>query len=240
MTAEGEGPRLLLVDDEEAITATLAPYLERSGFRVRVAADGVEALRLHAEWAPDIVVSDVMMPALDGRELVRRLRRAETWTPVILLTKIDESFERVAALDEGADDYLGKPFDPPELVSRVRAVLRRTVAGGRPLTSAGSLRADGLQLERTARRARVDGRGVELTPKAVALLDYLMAHPGEVHTREHLLAALWGFEFAVTTRAVDHRIAELRRELGDDPQHPRWIETVAGVGYRFRAEVRSG
>lgn len=231
-----DGPRVLLVDDEDAITTTLAPYLERSGFRVRVAVDGNQALTAHAQWHPDIVVSDVMMPGLDGRELVRRLRSAETWTPVILLTKVDASFERAAALDEGADDYVGKPFDPPELVSRIRAVLRRS-AGGRPLSSINLLHADGLELDRTARRARVLGRQIDLTPKAVALLDYLMSHPGEVHTRERLLAELWGYEFVVTTRAVDHRVAELRRELKDDPQHPKWIETVAGVGYRFCAEV---
>lgn len=231
-------PRVLLVDDEEAITSTLAPYLERSGFRVTVASDGEQALAVLAAGPVDIVVSDVMMPVLDGRELVRRLRSAETWTPVILLTKIDESFERSAALDEGADDYLGKPFDPPELVSRMRAVLRRT-AGGRPLSSASTLVGGGIRLDRAARRAHLDDRPVDLTPKAVALLDYLMAHPGEVHSREHLLQVLWGFEFAVTTRAVDHRIAELRRALGDDAQHPRWIETMAGAGYRFLAEVTS-
>lgn len=243
MTAPATPPMVLLVDDEEAITATLAPYLERSGFRVRVAGDGAQALEILARESLgsdriDLVVSDVMMPVLDGRELVRRLRREERWTPVILLTKIDESFERSAALDEGADDYLGKPFDPPELVSRIRAVLRRT-ASGRPLVASSVLRAGELEIDRTARRVRVGERAAEVTPKALALLDYLMVHPGEVHSREHLLQVVWGFEFAVTTRAVDHRIAELRRVLGDDPQQPRWIETVAGAGYRFCGEVRS-
>lgn len=229
-------PRVLLVDDEEAITSTLGPYLERAGFEVVVAADGEEALERHAESRPDIVVSDVLMPELDGRGLVRRLRQSETWTPVILLTQVDEASERAAALDEGADDYLGKPFLPSELVSRIRAVLRRTI-GGRPLSAANLLLSDSLELDRSGRRTRVDGRTVDLTPKAVALLDYLMAHPDEVHTREHLLSALWGFEFAVTTRAVDHRVAELRRVLGDDAQRPRWIETVPGAGYRFCGRV---
>lgn len=229
-------PRILLVDDEEAITSTLGPYLERAGFEVVTAGDGEEALRRHAEARPDIVVSDVLMPGIDGRQLVRLLRRDETWTPVILLTQVDEASERAAALDEGADDYLGKPFLPSELVSRVRAVLRRT-RGGRPLSASTTLASGALELDRAARRARLAGTPVELTPKAIALLDYLMAHPSEVHTREHLLAALWGFEFAVTTRAVDHRVAELRRALGDDPQHPRWIETVQGAGYRFCGPV---
>lgn len=229
-------PRVLLVDDEEAITSTLGPYLERAGFEVTIAGDGGEALERHAETRPDIVVSDVLMPGVDGRQLVRRLRQSETWTPVILLTQVDEASERAAALDEGADDYLGKPFLPSELVSRIRAVLRRTT-GGRPLSAAHLLVSDGLELDRPGRRARVDGAPVDLTPKAVALLDYLMAHPGEIHSREHLLATLWGFEFAVTTRAVDHRVAELRRVLGDDPQRPRWVETVPGVGYRFSGSV---
>ncbi|WP_040167712.1 response regulator transcription factor [Microbacterium gorillae] len=230
-------PRVLLVDDEEAITATLAPFLERSGFEVHVAGDGLDALARYGTVAPDIVVSDVLMPRMDGRELVRRLREAESWTPVIMLTKVDESFERTAALEDGADDYLGKPFDPPELVARIRAVLRRTAGGGRPLTASSGLISGDLRLDRTGRRAVLGGSVVDLTPKAFGLLEYLMMHPGEVHTREHLLSVLWGFEFAVTTRAVDHRIAELRRVLRDEPQDPLFIETVTGEGYRFVGRV---
>jgi DNA-binding response OmpR family regulator len=229
--------RVLLVDDEEAITSTLAPFLERSGFDVRVEADGQSALDAHVAFAPHIVVSDVLMPRMDGRELVRSLRRADEWTPVIMLTKVDASFERTAALEEGADDYLGKPFDPPELVARIRAVLRRTAGGGKPLTASSQLVSAGLRLDRVARRVQRDGVTLELTPKALTLLEYLMSHPDEAHTREHLLETLWGFEFAVTTRAVDHRIAELRRALGDDAQQPRWIETLPGAGYRFCAPV---
>jgi len=230
-------PRVLLVDDEEAIVTTLGPYLERAGFDVVTARDGEEALLSHERERPDIVVSDVLMPNMDGRQLVRALRRGETWTPVILLTQVDEASERAAALDEGADDYLGKPFLPSELVSRIRAVLRRTTRG-RPLSAMPYLYSEGLELDRTVRRVRVGGRSVELTPKALTLLDYLMSHPGEIHSREHLLAILWGFEFAVTTRAVDNRVAELRRVLGDDPAQPRWIETVPYAGYRFCGEVR--
>lgn len=235
---ERTAPRVLLVDDEEAITATLAPFLNRSGFDVHVAADGVAALEQYAALAPDIVVSDVLMPRMDGRELVRRLRESDAWTPVIMLTKVDESFERTAALEDGADDYLGKPFDPPELVARIRAVLRRTAGGRRPLSAASVLVAGDLRVDRTSRRASVGRSPVDLTPKALALLEYLMMQPGEIHTREHLLEVLWGFEFAVTTRAVDHRVAELRRVLGDDAQHPQWVETIAGLGYRFAASVQ--
>lgn len=225
------------MDDEEAITVTLAPYLERCGFEVRVAGDGLQALAERGSFRPDIVVCDVMMPVMDGRELVRRLRATDQWTPVIMLTKVDQSFERTAALEDGADDYLGKPFDPPELVARIRAVLRRTAGGGKPLGASTVLTGGGLTLERQARRVNVGERSVDVTPKAFALLEYLMLHPGEVHTREHLLEAVWGFDFAITTRAVDHRVAELRRALGDDAHEPRWIETLPGVGYRFLPEV---
>lgn len=230
-------PRLLLVDDERSITDGLAPFLTRSGFDVRVAADGQDAWDQVCTWHPDIVVSDVVMPVFDGRELVRRLREAGDDTPTILLTRVGESGERSAALEEGADDYLNKPFDPQELVARVRAVLRRAAAGGTPLLTSEALVAEGLRLDRPGRRVWRDDAEVTLTPKAFQLLEYLMARPAEVHTRERLLSALWGFDFATHTRAVDHRIAELRAALGDDAGAPRYIETSAGVGYRFRAAV---
>jgi DNA-binding response OmpR family regulator len=233
-------PSVLLVDDDEAITAGLGAFLERSGFRVRIAGDGRVALDALAAEPFDLAVCDVIMPHVDGREFVRRVRAGGSWMPIILLTQVGESYERSAALDEGADDYLNKPFDPQELLSRVRAVLRRSVPGERPLSASSRLRAGELELDRSARRVRLGGAELALTPKAVMLLDYLMAHPGEVHTRDRLLSALWGFDFAASTRAVDHRIAELRRVLDDDAGDPRYIETVQSMGYRFRAKVAAG
>lgn len=230
--------RILLVDDEAPITDTLAPYLERSGFEVLVADDGDAALATLQTQRVDIIVSDVLMPRRDGRSLLRELRAKQDWTPMILLTKVDAPFERSAALDEGADDYLGKPFDPPELVSRIRAVLRRAVPGERTLASAAKLISGDLEFDRTARRVRLAGETIELTPRATLLLEYLMSHPDELHTRERLLQTLWGYEFAVTTRAIDHRVAEVRKALRDDPQNPRFVETVQAVGYRFVGEVR--
>lgn len=227
-------PRLLLVDDDQAITAGLGAFLGRSGYDVVVAADGQEALDAGAF---DIAVCDVVMPRVDGREFVRRVRAQGRWAPIILLTSVGESYERSAALDEGADDYLNKPFDPQELLSRIRAVLRRSVPGERPLSAATRLRSGGLVLDRSARRAWLDDTELTLTPKAVMLLDYLMSHPGELHSRDRLLSALWGFDFASSTRAVDHRVAELRRVLGDDPSAPVYIETAQSLGYRFRAPV---
>lgn len=231
---------VLLVDDESAITTSLAPFLVRSGFSVVTAADGIEALDACREHRPDIVVCDVMMPRLDGREVVRRLRAAEDWTPVVLLTKVGESHERSAALEEGADDYLNKPFDPQELVARIKAVLRRVTPGERPLAAASRLVSGDLVLDRTARRALLSGRELPLTPRAALLLDYLMSHPAELHTRERLLSVLWGFDFPAGTRAVDHRIAEIRKALGDDATDPVYVETVPSAGYRFRAPVRRG
>jgi DNA-binding response OmpR family regulator len=229
--------KVLLVDDEVAITTSLAPFLERSGFEVRVAVDGIAALAAAASWRPTIIVCDVLMPRLDGREVVRELRQQGDWTPLILLTKIDATNERSAALDEGADDYLSKPFDPDELVSRIKAVLRRAVPGAPPLSAADRLVAGDLAYDRRSRRVWLAGREISLTPRALLLLEYLMGRPGEVHSRDRLLSTLWGFDFPASTRAVDHRIAELRRVLGDDAGQPRFIETVQSLGYRFVAKV---
>jgi DNA-binding response OmpR family regulator len=143
------------------------------------------------------------------------------------------------ALQEGADDYLNKPFDPYELVARIHAVLRRARPGQPPLASARLLASGDLKLDRQARRAYVRSQEVNLTPKAMGLLEYLMTHPDELVTRDRLLDAVWGWDYPTGTRTVDTRIAELRRVLGDDPARPTYIETVPGQGYRFVALVES-
>jgi DNA-binding response OmpR family regulator len=230
-------PVVVLADDDEAISSNLAAFLDRSGFAVHVASDGEAALDLVERLDPDGCVLDVLMPRADGREVLRRLRAAGRWLPVVLLTQVGESAERAMALDEGADDYLNKPFDPYELVARLRAVLRRARPGRRPLSASPALRAGDLRMDRISRRAWLRDSELVLTPKAVLLLDYLLTHPDELLTRDRLLEVLWGFDFPVGTRAVDNRIAELRRALGDDAADPTWIETVAGQGYRFAARV---
>lgn len=232
--------RILLVDDEEAITTNLAPFLERAGFEVAVAGDGQQALQQVDTAAPDLIILDVLMPRVDGREVLRRLRRDDNWIPVILLTQVGEAVERAMALEEGADDYLNKPFDPHELVARIRAVLRRARPGQRPLATAQTLVSGPLSLDRTAHRARYQGDELALTPKATALLEYLMTHPDELMTRERLLDAVWGWDYPAGTRTVDTRIAELRRALDDDPTAPTFIDTVPGQGYRFVAPVQAG
>ncbi len=229
--------KILLVDDEEAITTNLAAFLERAGFHVAVAENGLSALEKVQSFRPDAVILDVIMPGMDGRQVLRQLREAGNWTPIILLTQVGESGERAMALEEGADDYLNKPFDPQELAARVRAVLRRAEAGRPPLTSAQKLSAEDLVLDRASRRVAVAGVEVSLTPKAVNLLEYLMTHPDELLTRDRLLDAVWGWDYPAGTRTVDTRIAELRKAVRDDPAQPRYIETIPSQGYRFIAAV---
>jgi DNA-binding response OmpR family regulator len=185
------------------------------------------------------MILDVLMPRMDGRETLRRLRQSGNWIPVILLTQVGEAAERAMALEEGADDYLNKPFDPHELVARIRAVLRRARPGQPPLAAAERLTCGDLSLDRRARRAWLKGGEVTLTPKAVTLLEYLMTHPDELVTRERLLDVVWGWDYPVGIRAVDTRVAELRRALEDDPADPGYIETVPGQGYRFVGRVEA-
>jgi DNA-binding response OmpR family regulator len=233
-----ENPTLLLADDDPTIADSLAPFLERAGFHVLVASDGASALEKAQAHHPDMIVLDVLMPRMDGREVLRRLRRANVWTPTILLTQVGEASERALALEEGADDYINKPFDPHELLARVRAVLRRARPGERSLSAAWLLTAGDLTLDRRARRASLKSSQLELTPKALSVLEYLMTHPDEAVSRERLLEAVWGWEYPTGTRTVDTRMAELRRALNDDPAEPRYIETVPAEGYRFIAPVR--
>jgi DNA-binding response OmpR family regulator len=181
-----------------------------------------------------------LMPRMDGREVLRSLRQGGDWTPVILLTQVGAPAERAGALDEGADDYLSKPFEPYELVARMRAVLRRSRAGSPSLAGARLLGAGSLALDRQARRATLAGREVPLTAKAISMLEYLMLHADEVLTRERLLDAVWGWDYPAATRAVDTRIAELRRMLKDDAETPKYIETLIGQGYRFVGHVEVG
>jgi DNA-binding response OmpR family regulator len=232
-------PRILLVDDEAAITSNLAPFLERAGFVVAVAADGEAGLQRVADFGPNLIVLDVLMPKLDGRQVCRHLRAAGNWTPIIMLTQVGESTERAMSLEEGADDYLNKPFDPHELVARIRAVLRRARPGTPPLSAAQRLGCGPILLERAARRVLRSGDELPLTPKATALLDYLMTHPHELLSRERLLDAVWGWDYPASTRAVDMRIAELRKHLQDDANDPQFIETIPGQGYIFVGQVEA-
>jgi DNA-binding response OmpR family regulator len=229
--------KILLVDDDKAISENLGSFLERSGFNVLLAGNGKQALEIIKKQSPDIVIMDVLMPVMDGREALRQLRSEENWIPVILLTQIGESTERAMALEEGADDYLNKPFDPHELVARIRAVMRRAKQGQPPLAAAWKLVSGEIILDRHGKRVYLGEQTLNLTPKAFSLLEYLMTHPDEIVSRERLLDAVWGWEYPSGTRAVDTRIAELRAALKDDAAQPTYIETLPGQGYTFKAEV---
>lgn len=231
-------PKVLLVDDESAITQALAPFLSRAGYSVTTAEDGARALELLADQAPDLIILDVLMPRIDGREVLRRIRAQGNWVAVILLTQVGESSERAMALEEGADDYLNKPFDPHELVARIKSVLRRAQPGQPPLAAAWRLSSAALTLDRRAHRAWLGGEELPLTPKALLLLEYLITHPDELLSRERLLDAVWGWDYPAGTRTVDTRISELRRALVDSASEPRYIETVPGAGYRFISPVK--
>ncbi|HAV78598.1 MAG TPA: DNA-binding response regulator [Anaerolineae bacterium] len=235
-----ESPRILLVDDDDGIRASLSAFLIRAGFQVDTVSDGAQAITKIEKANPDLVVMDVLMPRMDGREALRRMRQAGNLTSVILLTQVGDATERAMALEEGADDYINKPFEPHELVARIRAVLRRARAGAPPIATAWVLVSGELRLDRRARRASFRDRELDLTPKGMLLLEYLMTHSDEVISRERLLDVVWGWEKAVASRAVDARIAELRRALNDSADAPVYIETSAGAGYRFIAKVERG
>ena len=231
-------PTLLLADDDPTITNSLIPFFERAGFHVLCAANGADALEKAGSQRPDLIVLDVLMPRMDGREVLRSLRRAGNQTPAILLTQVGDAVERALALEEGADDYLNKPFESHELLARVRAVLRRSQSGQPSLATAWRLSAHDLTIDRRARRAMLNGKLLDLSPKSFAVLEHLMTHPDEVFSRERLLQLVWGWEYPAGTRTVDTRMFELRKALGDDPLAPKFIETQAGEGYIFIAPVR--
>lgn len=231
-------PKLLIADDEADLLAELRPLLERSGFEVVTASDGQSALEKTAREKPDLVILDVMMPRLNGREVLRRLRAGNDWTPVLLLTQVGTPAERALSLQEGADDYLNKPFEPLELVARVQAILRRAKgAAQHPLSSYRRLVSGELTLDRQTRQAALNAQPLTLTARGFGVLEYLMLHPGDIIPRERLLDEVWGWANAVETRAVDIRIAELRKALAEDSAHPRYIQTVIGEGYCFGGEV---
>ena len=222
-------PRILVVDDEARILDLVRGYLEREGFTVETAMDGPAAVEAVRASAPDVVVLDVMLPGLDGIEVCRRIRTFSN-AYVLMLTARGEEIDRIVGLTVGADDYLVKPFSPRELVARVRALLRRP--HGPPDGHAGV--PPGLAFDEGRRAVRVDGAPVELTALEFDLLAVLVRDPGVVVGRQSMLDRVWGAEFVADDHLVDVHIGNLRRKLGDDPGHPRFIETVRGVGYRLR------
>ena len=228
--APNTGQRVLLVDDEPRICEVVASYLRRDGYLVQTAVDGATARRQLAEFKPDLVVLDVMLPARSGFELLAEIRRNGD-LPVILLTARAEEADRVAGLELGADDYVVKPFSPRELVARVRSVLRRS--SPKPV-SGGPIEFDGVEVDVGRRVATVNGNPVELTAKEFDVLAFLVGHPRQVFSRSDLLEQVWGSSAEWQDPAtVTVHVRRIRMKIEETPQNPRWLQTVWGVGYRF-------
>jgi two-component system, OmpR family, response regulator ResD len=227
---------ILVVDDEPTIAEVIARYLVRAGYEARTAADGPSAVAAATTSRPDLVVLDIMLPGLDGLEVMRRLHEdAGERVPVILLTAKGEESDRLVGLRQGADDYVVKPFSPLELVARVDAVLRRSES--RP-DDEELLRFDGLEIDPAARRVVAGGREVDLTAREFDLLLFLARHPEQVFSRDQLMDRVWQFGFYSDTTTVTVHVRRLRAKIEADASDPRWIQTVWGVGYRFRARGR--
>jgi two-component system alkaline phosphatase synthesis response regulator PhoP len=223
-------PRILVVDDEQNILDLVSSYLRQEGYEVHTALDGPSGLRAARAFKPDLIVLDVMLPGMDGIELLTRLRR-ESDVYVILLTARSEETDKIVGLSVGADDYLTKPFSPRELVARVKAALRRLRNGAGP-AEASMLAFAHIRIDTGRRQARVDGEPVQLTNTEFDLLKTLAEHRGRVLSREQLLQQVWGYDFYGEERVVDVHIGHIRQKLGDG----RFIVTVRGAGYRFEDE----
>jgi two-component system, OmpR family, response regulator RegX3 len=223
--------RILVVEDESAIADSIAHVLTREGFEVRTAEEGEAGLHLAEEFGPDLVLLDLMLPGLGGLDVCRLLRSRST-VPIIMLTAKAEEVDRVVGLEMGADDYVTKPFSMRELVARVRAALRRQefiVASSQE----PGFRDDRLSIDLDRPWVAVDGQEVVLAPRELALLRVLLAHRGRVRTRQQLLDEAWGSDEYIDPRTVDVHVRWLRKKLEPDPEQPRYIETVRGLGYRF-------
>jgi two-component system response regulator ResD len=230
---EAEQPQqtILVIEDEKSISQLVRLYLEQAGFRVVSAADGPSGLGLHTREQPALVILDLMLPGLDGWEVCRRIRQQGN-TPVLMLTARQTEEDRIQGLDLGADDYVTKPFSPRELVSRVRAILRRATPATTEEPNA-VLQYPGLSIYPAARRVEAQGQPVTLTAKEFDLLLLFARTPNTVFTREELLSRIWGYDYLGDSRTVDVHIGTLRKKIEQNPAQPRFIKTLYRVGYLF-------
>ena len=227
--SQGSHPVVLVIEDEPDLRNLLDRQLDRAGYRVLLAEDGLEGLDAASREAVDLVLLDLMLPHLDGLEVCRRLKRDARTSrlPVIMLTAKGEPVDRIVGLELGADDYITKPFNLRELLLRIAAVLRRSQGeDARP----DRIEFDGLQIDAAGRTVEVRGAPVRLTTREFDLLHFLLTHPGRVFSRSELLRQVWDYDFEGYDRTVDAHVARLRRKLGDPGD---WIETAWGVGYKF-------
>nr|WP_297173480.1 response regulator [uncultured Agathobaculum sp.] len=229
-----EKKTILVVEDEKAIADILVFNLQREGYDTLVAYDGAEGLRRALADAPDLVLLDVMLPSMDGFEVLGHIREKQD-TPVIMLTAREEETDKVLGLDLGADDYITKPFSMRELMARVKANMRRTLSGeerAKPASSSGG----GLRISRDNGMVYKNGRALELSVREFDILCFLSAAPGRVFSREELMEQVWGYEYYGDLRAVDVAIRRLREKVEDQPASPRYIMTKRGMGYYFAAQ----
>jgi len=222
-----KGQRVLVVDDEENIRSLVRMYLEREGYRILEAETGDTALESIMQEPPDLVVLDIMLPGMDGFDVCREVRREQD-VPILMLTARDEDIDKIVGLELGADDYLTKPFNPRELVARVKAILRRTSQSGDK--TASLLSVGDVQLDPSRREVSIAGASVALRTKEFDLLQVLLEQQGLVLSREQLLSQAWGYDFYGQTRTVDVHVAQLRKKLTESSVS---IETVTGVGYKL-------
>jgi DNA-binding response OmpR family regulator len=223
--------KILLVDDDPNIRQLVCLYLTREGFEVQEAQRGDEALKLFKAAAPSLILLDIMLPGMDGWQVCREVRKVSN-IPIIMLTAKDETFDKVLGLELGADDYLSKPFEPKELVARIKAVIRRYQSADAPDKE---LVFPGLSINKSHYTVSYMGRPVEMPPKELELLYFLASHPGAVFTREQLLEQVWGYDFFGDSRTVDVHVKRLREKL--DGTELGWnLKTVWGVGYKFEVK----
>jgi two-component system, OmpR family, alkaline phosphatase synthesis response regulator PhoP len=225
-------PSILIIEDDPSIVLGLRINLSKAGYAVRTAADGQIGLAELAKERPDLVLLDLMLPGIDGLEILRQIRGQDETLPVVVLTALGAEDDKVRGLDLGANDYVTKPFSVAELVARVRATLRTASLG--PSANGGDrLRAGSIELDRDRREVRVGDERVDLRGKEYDLLRFLMERPERVLTREQILTNVWGADYEGTDRTVDNFVSSLRRKLGEDQDRPRHLRTVWGIGYRF-------
>ena len=233
-TTSAPGGCILVVEDEDSISEPFAEALQRAGFEAVVTRTAAGALELARETEPDLVMLDLSLPDGDGRDVCRELRRRSD-VPIVMLTARGTEMDRIVGLELGADDYVVKPFSAREVISRIRAVLRRSAPRGGAGSDDRPIRIVGLELDPAARVARLGGEELELSRKEFDLLAELMRNAGRVVSREDLMSKVWDVNWFGSTKTLDVHIGWLRRKLGDDPGDPRYIETVRGVGFRFAA-----
>ena len=231
--------KILVVDDESTIVNTVSAYLEREGFMVRTALDGLAALEIARSFEPDLIVLDIMLPGMDGLDLLNTLRR-DSDVYVLLLTAKTEETDKIVGLTMGADDYMTKPFRPRELVARVKAILRRERSMHTPQHEhEADLTFGRLKIDVDGRRVWKDDQEIECTPIEFDLLYALARRPGLVLSREQLIEQVWNYDYYGDERVVDAHIGRLRKKIEDDPSHPIFVVTVRGAGYRFEDEGES-